>query len=97
MNKKKLFCFFLFGSISFFLCGKIDKNVESKKGLKVGDYMVATKGSVVKKKVLKNGFTILVLESHNIPKVSMQLWFNVGSKDYAIRFYVRYVINKICY
>src|SRR5579863_5909051 len=35
----------------------------------------------VKKKVLKNGLTVLVHESHIIPKVSIQMWYNVGSKD----------------
>lgn len=33
------------------------------------------------KKVLKNGLTVLVLEQANIPKVSMQIWYGVGSKD----------------
>ena len=34
----------------------------------------------VHKKVLANGLTVLVLEKHSIPKVSTQLWYNVGSK-----------------
>ncbi|OGB83375.1 hypothetical protein A3F66_05845 [candidate division TM6 bacterium RIFCSPHIGHO2_12_FULL_32_22] len=33
------------------------------------------------KKVLDNGLTILVRPVKNIPKVSIQLWYNVGSKD----------------
>ncbi len=33
------------------------------------------------KKVLKNGLTVLVRPTHTIPKVSIQLWYNVGSKD----------------
>ncbi len=33
------------------------------------------------KQVLSNGLTILIKESHQIPKVSTQLWYNVGSKD----------------
>lgn len=33
------------------------------------------------KRVLDNGLTILVCENHTIPKVSLQLWYNVGSKD----------------
>lgn len=33
------------------------------------------------KKVLSNGLTILVAQNHQIPKVSVQLWYNVGSKD----------------
>src|SRR3989339_2185356 len=32
------------------------------------------------KKQLKNGLTILVMPSHHIPKVSAQLWYNVGSR-----------------
>jgi zinc protease len=35
----------------------------------------------VKKVVLDNGLTILVRESHEVPKVSVQIWYNVGSKD----------------
>lgn len=35
----------------------------------------------VLKKVLRNGFTILVRPLTTIPKVSVQLWYNVGSKD----------------
>jgi len=31
--------------------------------------------------VLDNGMTILIRESHEIPKVSFQIWYNVGSKD----------------
>src|SRR5262245_22287282 len=33
------------------------------------------------KKVLPNGLVILVVPNHQIPKVSVQLWYNVGSKD----------------
>lgn len=35
----------------------------------------------VQKKVLKNGMTVLVRPMHHIPKVSVQVWYNVGSKD----------------
>lgn len=35
----------------------------------------------VQKKILSNGLTILVVPRHNIPKVSLQLFYNVGSKD----------------
>lgn len=35
----------------------------------------------VKKFVLPNGMTVLVKEAHHVPKVSIQLWYNVGSKD----------------
>ncbi len=33
------------------------------------------------KQVLSNGLTILIKPTHSIPKVSTQLWYNVGSKD----------------
>ena len=33
------------------------------------------------KRILKNGITVLVKENHTIPKVSLQLWYDVGSKD----------------
>ena len=39
------------------------------------------KNNPVFKKTLENGMTVLVLPVHNIPKVSLQLWYNVGSKD----------------
>lgn len=35
----------------------------------------------VKKKILDNGLTVLVVENHTIPKVSTQLWYGVGSKN----------------
>ncbi|MEX0849618.1 MAG: pitrilysin family protein [Candidatus Dependentiae bacterium] len=35
----------------------------------------------IDKKVLKNGLTVLVRPNHTVPKVSVQLWYNVGSKD----------------
>lgn len=35
----------------------------------------------VHKHVLDNGLTVLVKPRHTIPKVSVQLWYNVGSKD----------------
>ncbi len=37
--------------------------------------------SPVIKRVLSNGLTILIKPSHMTPKVSTQLWYNVGSKD----------------
>lgn len=33
------------------------------------------------KEILSNGLTILIKPSHNIPKVSTQMWYDVGSKD----------------
>lgn len=35
----------------------------------------------VYKQILPNGLTVLVVPNHRIPKVSTQLWYNVGSKD----------------
>lgn len=42
--------------------------------------MAFTSGLVVKK-ILLNGLTVLVNPISNIPKVSMELWYNVGSRD----------------
>lgn len=36
------------------------------------------------KEILLNGLVVLVLPRHDIPKVSMQLFYNVGSKDESI-------------
>lgn len=33
------------------------------------------------KEVLPNGMNVLILPEHRIPKVSLQLWYNVGSRD----------------
>jgi zinc protease len=44
-------------------------------------YNKTLKASAVSKHVLDNGMTILVRPIHTIPKVSVQLWYNVGSKD----------------
>lgn len=35
----------------------------------------------IQKKILANGLTVLVVERHHIPKVSVQMWYGVGSKD----------------
>lgn len=35
----------------------------------------------IEKKTLENGLTVLVRQNHTVPKVSVQLWYNVGSKD----------------
>ncbi len=35
----------------------------------------------VKKTVLPNGLTVLVVEDHTLPKVAIQLWYGVGSRD----------------
>ncbi len=39
------------------------------------------KSQKVIKHVLSNGLTILIKPNHTVPKVSTQLWYNVGSKD----------------
>ena len=46
-----------------------------EKSMKIQD------GHAVQKKQLSNGMTVLVRPVHSIPKVSIQLWYNVGSKD----------------
>lgn len=45
--------------------------------------MIQGKESVmhIEKKILENGLTVLVRQNHTVPKVSIQLWYNVGSKD----------------
>ena len=44
-------------------------------------YNKTFKAGTVSKHVLDNGMTILVRPIHTVPKVSVQLWYNVGSKD----------------
>lgn len=39
------------------------------------------KETFVYKRVLANGMTVLVRPVHTLPKVSIQIWYNVGSKD----------------
>lgn len=40
---------------------------------------------LVQKQVLKNGLTVLVCEDHTQPKVSIQMFYHVGSKDEALK------------
>lgn len=40
-----------------------------------------TDSQKIEKKILSNGLTILVKPNNHVPKVSLQLWYNVGSKD----------------
>jgi zinc protease len=35
----------------------------------------------VRKKILNNGLTVLVRSSHAIPKVCVEIWYKVGSKN----------------
>lgn len=44
---------------------------------------VAHSGAAVVKKVLSNGMTVLVRSVHMVPKVSIQVWYPVGSRDEA--------------
>lgn len=43
--------------------------------------MNISSGQFVQKRVLSNGMTILVRPVHTLPRVAMQIWYNVGSKD----------------
>lgn len=68
--------------------GKYDKKIKSEElGVFMSDAKNVMQQEVksvhqhVVKRVLDNGFTILIHESHEIPKVSFQIWYNVGSKD----------------
>ena len=45
------------------------------------DQLMNDEQTPVYKMVLANGMTILVRLVHTIPKVSIQIWYNVGSKD----------------
>ena len=48
-----------------------------------GDLVVNmdTEQTFVTKYVLENGMTVLVRPVHTVPNVSLQIWYNVGSKD----------------
>lgn len=46
-----------------------------------GNFKIMSAHKQVYKKILDNGLTILVRPNHIIPKTSLQLWYNVGSKD----------------
>lgn len=73
------------------LAGKYNKKIESIESEKLEVLMSDEKNMMqsdtksvhqhVEKVVLDNGLTILIRESHEIPKVSFQIWYNVGSKD----------------
>lgn len=59
-------------------CYRDEMNIELNKdklSLKKAD------GPYVRKMVLDNGMTVLVRQVHTIPKVSIQIWYDVGSKD----------------
>lgn len=52
-----------------------------KKLLKSQEIKMSADAHKVYKKVLENGLTVLVRPTHSVPKVSIQLWYNVGSKE----------------
>ncbi len=52
----------------------------------------------VYKTVLENGLTILSFEMQNIPKVSTQLWYNVGSKhEQPGQYGIAHVLEHMCF
>ncbi len=77
-----------------FIEGKYTQQIEPAKLKKSEDLMSDEKNMMqsdsksvhqhVIKRVLDNGLTVLIRESHEIPKVSFQIWYNVGSKDELI-------------
>lgn len=97
MEKKTKFIHVFYSAILLLNCFSLSKSVEQKKLQMVrsqknnkivnnGKDVSMNLSKIIKKtpvikKVLDNGLTVLVYETHNIPKVSLQLWYNVGSKD----------------
>lgn len=60
----------------------IGNNVDSNSNINIQKVkQVPARQTPVVKKVLANGLTVLVRPMHNLPKVSIQLWYNVGSRD----------------
>lgn len=57
------------------------KNLDPQEGMLLMTLEQNKKEHMVVKKVLDNGMTVLVRPNHAIPKVSVQIWYNVGSKD----------------
>lgn len=49
--------------------------------LSMGNSEIMSDTKQIYKKILDNGLTVLVRPNHIIPKTSLQLWYNVGSKD----------------
>ena len=74
-----LFSFLFLGS---FVYPKKIKSIDSTDTISV-EHMTTPMAhdAHVFKHVLKNGMTILVRVVRTIPKVSLQIWYNVGSKD----------------
>lgn len=67
-------------SIAAIIFGLLYKFSSNSIGSAMNKTTIVPEGHV-KKYVLDNGMTILVRPVHTVPKVSIQLWYNVGSKD----------------
>ncbi len=84
LNKYMVLCFSLIAMQFSFLALSKEKIIKNKiKGKKImqQDQKVVNSKKPVVKKILKNGMTILVRPVNKIPKVSIQVFYNVGSKD----------------
>lgn len=81
MNLKLSMTLLLFG-----MCMHADQLIKYEGAMSASEkqeneMMLETKQPYVLKRVLANGMTVLVRPVHNLPKVSLQLWYRVGSKD----------------
>src|SRR5579872_7251798 len=78
-------CYYIIFILLFFnYCGVIpvdNKQLPEDSMITENENVIANSNQHVAKKILSNGLTVLVHESHTIPKVSFQMWYNVGSKD----------------
>ena len=80
----------LFGTAPFYIPLIGNTNIQNEEEVLMSDkenMMQPDTKSVhqhVEKVVLDNGLTILIRQSHEIPKVSFQIWYKVGSKDELI-------------
>lgn len=64
------------------ITNKTGEDMATKDALKVDKKISKDEGDVfVQKRILPNGMTVLVREVHNTPKVSVQVFYKVGSKD----------------
>ena len=85
MSRVKNFGFLFLVSFCFSTSVQMVAQKEKKyqKGKKNMEERERAKKQHVVKKVLDNGMTVLVRVVRTIPKVSIQIWYNVGSKDEA--------------
>ena len=74
-----LVCFFYLYNLSYAVEARISQPLESVMPEKNNTKQV--ENEFVIKKILANGMTVLVRPVHALPKVSLQIWYNVGSKD----------------